>query len=249
MGETDQALLARLESVSLRYGDGPEVFRGVSLDLPEGSFHFLVGPSGAGKTSLLRLLYLALAPTSGRLRLFGVDMASASRDERARLRRRIGIVHQDFRLLSHLNLLDNVALPLRIAGSDDADVRRDVERMLDRMGLLPLAQMRPPCLSGGEQQLAAIARALIVRPRLLVADEPTASVDARAALRLVNLFRELNGLGTTVLIATHNEVLAQRFHHPRLRLQGGRLTQEEADPALAGAPTTAIRRDPAAEVS
>ncbi|MBK8175864.1 MAG: ATP-binding cassette domain-containing protein [Rhodospirillales bacterium] len=213
--------VAHFDRVALRYGRGPEILRDVSLELPAGSFHFLVGPCGAGKTSLLRLLYLRLLPSRGRVLLFGTDVGRVGRAELAALRRRIGIVFQDFRLLPQLTLLDNVALPMRIAGGDDATIRHDAIRLLERVGLKHLAHATPPALSGGQQQLAAIARAVIARPRLLIADEPTASVDGALAVRLILLFQEMNRLGTTVLIATHNERLADRFPHPRLRLEGG----------------------------
>jgi cell division transport system ATP-binding protein len=219
--------VARFDRVALRYGHGPEILRDISLELPTGSFHFLIGRSGVGKTSLLRLLYMALRPTGGHLELFGTDIAEAPRAELPALRRRVGIVFQDFRLLPQLTLHDNVALPLRLAGRDEEEISRDTTQMLGRMGLNVLAGARPPSLSGGQQQLVAIARAVITRPRLLIADEPTASVDESLAVRLIRLFQELNRLGTTVLIATHNEQLAQQFGHVRLRLHDGRLMRED----------------------
>lgn len=219
-------VVARFNRVALRYDQGPEILRDLSLDLPTGSFHFLVGRSGVGKTSLLRLLYVALRPSRGRLELFGTDVSEAPRAALPALRRRVGVVFQDFRLLPHLTLYDNIALPLRLAGRDEEEINRDTTQMLGRMGLNVLARARPPSLSGGQQQLVAIARAVIARPRLLIADEPTASVDDLLALRLIRLFQELNKLGTTVVIATHNEHLARRFQHPRLRLHDGRLTLE-----------------------
>jgi cell division transport system ATP-binding protein len=241
--------IARFDQVALRYGQGPEILRDVCLELPAGSFHFLVGRSGAGKTSLLRLVYIALRPTGGRLELFGTDVGRASRAELPALRRRIGIVFQDFRLLPQLTLYDNVALPLRLAGRSEEEISRDTTQLLGRMGLNVLAQARPPSLSGGQQQLAAIARAVIARPRLLIADEPTASVDEPLALRLVRLFQELNRLGTTVLIATHNERLAKRFRQPRLRLQGGLLTRETPDRSDAVDEAAGIRTGEAVEVA
>jgi cell division transport system ATP-binding protein len=226
--ETPQqaSVIARFDQVALRYGQGPEILRDICLELPAGSFHFLVGRSGAGKTSLLRLVYVALRPSAGRLELFGADVGRASRAELPALRRRIGIVFQDFRLLPELTLYDNVALPLRLAGCSEEEISRNTTQLLGRMGLNVLARSRPPSLSGGQQQLAAIARAVIARPRLLIADEPTASVDEALALRLIRLFQDLNRLGTTVLIATHNERLAERFRQPRLRLRDGRLTRD-----------------------
>ena len=222
-GTADQPAVARFHQAALRYGEGAEVLRDVSLSLPSGSFRFLLGPSGAGKTSLLRLLSLAMKPSRGTVEVFGCDVGAATKPALAALRRKIGVVFQGFRLLAHLSVRDNVALPLTIAGMESEQVRADSERMLERIGLSTFAEARPTALSGGQQQLVAIARALIVRPRLLIADEPTASVDERLAMRLVAMFREMNKLGTTVLIATHNERLADRFPYAQLRLESGRL--------------------------
>ena len=236
--DTDRPPVARFHRAALRYGDEPEVLRDVSLDLVAGSFHFLLGPSGAGKTSLLRLLSLAMPPSRGCVVVFGRDVAAIPRPELAALRRRIGIVFQDFRLLPQLSVYDNVALPLAVAGLDQQRIATDCKRMLARIGLDRLAEARPPSLSGGQQQRVAIARALIIRPRLLIADEPTASVDETLALRLIALFQEVNRLGTTVLIATHNQRLADRFPHPRLRLEEGHVVYDSPDarPPADGAP-------------
>ena len=217
--ESGTAPLVRFENVSVRYGDGPEIFRDVTVALPPGSFHFLVGPSGAGKSTLLRLLYLALKPTSGRLSLFGRDVAALDREDFAMLRRRIGVVFQDFRLLDHLSALDNVALPLRVAGAREELVRSYVAELLAWVGLADHIHALPPTLSGGQQQRVAIARAVISRPSLLLADEPTGNVDDGIGVRLMYLFDELNKLGTTVMIATHNENLVARFRHPQLRIE------------------------------
>jgi len=237
----DGDAVVRFENVGLRYGLGPEVLQDVSLVLEPGSYHFLVGPSGAGKTSLLRLLYLALRPTRGLITLFGHDIATTSRRHLPGLRRRIGVVFQEFRLLDHLSAFDNVALPLRVAGTREDEVRRHVVELLSWVGLKDHLNARPPTLSGGQQQRVAIARAVIARPKLLLADEPTGNVDDRMALRLMRLFEELNKLGTTVVIATHNEGLVDRLGHPRLRVDEGRLHPEPA-----GAPPT---RAPAARLA
>ncbi len=212
-----------VDGVSLRYGSGPEVLSDVGFRLARGAFAFLTGPSGAGKSSLLRLLYLAQRPSRGRLRLFGRDMAALSRRDLPRLRRRIGVVFQDFRLLDHLTATENVALPLRIAGVPEAEVRRHVPELLRWVGLAEHLETRPPLLSGGQKQRVAIARAVIGRPDLLLADEPTGNVDDAIALRLMYLFEELNKLGTTVVIATHNQSLVERFPHPRLHIGGGQV--------------------------
>ncbi|SOD94805.1 cell division ATP-binding protein FtsE [Caenispirillum bisanense] len=215
--------VVRFESVGLRYGNGPEVLQDVSFSLTRGSFHFLTGPSGAGKTSLLSLLYLARRPSRGLISIFGRDVTAMERDELPPIRRRLGVVFQDFRLLDHLSALDNVALPLRVAGVSEADIQKHVPELLAWVGLADHLNAKPPTLSGGQKQRVAIARAVINRPDVLVADEPTGNVDDRIAFRLLHLFAELNRLGTSVVIATHNEALVRRFAFPRLHLEAGRL--------------------------
>jgi cell division transport system ATP-binding protein len=198
------ASVAEFDSVGLRYGTGGEVLRDLDFRLASGGFYFLTGPSGAGKTSLLKLLYLAQRPTRGRVRLFGDEISEAPREALPDYRRRIGVVFQDFRLIRHLSAFDNVALPLRIAGAREEEAEGPVREMLAWVGLADRASARPPTLSGGEQQRVAIARAVINRPELLVADEPTGNVDAEMARRLMGLFSALNRLGTTVVVATHD---------------------------------------------
>jgi cell division transport system ATP-binding protein len=238
----DTGAVVLLENVGVRYGLGPEVLQDISFALAPGSFHFLAGPSGAGKSSLLRLMYLALKPSRGLVTLFGRDIATTSRLELPALRRRIGVVFQDFRLLGHLSAFDNVALPLRVSGTREEEVERHVVELLSWVGLKDHLKARPSTLSGGQQQRVAIARAIISRPRLLLADEPTGNVDDRMAMRLVHLFEELNRLGTTIVIATHNEALVRRQRHPCLRLDGGRLevAEDGADAASRLAADTGI---------
>jgi cell division transport system ATP-binding protein len=215
--------LIRFENVGMRYGTGPEVLRDVSFTLEPGTFHFLTGASGAGKSSLLRLMYLAHRPSRGLITMFGHDVASLKRAELPPLRRRIGVVFQNFRLLDHLSALDNVALPLRVAGAREGQVREHVAELLSWVGLGDHLNDKPATLSGGQQQRVAIARAVITRPSLLLADEPTGNVDDRIGMRLLHLFEELNKLGTTIVIATHNEMLIERFGYARMVLDKGTL--------------------------
>lgn len=193
----------------------------MNFQLRPGSFHFLTGPSGAGKTSLLRLLFLTLRPTSGQIHLFNHDVSSITTAKRAQLRRRIGIVFQDFRLLDHLTTWENVALPLRVVGKQLSDYREDVTDLLQWVGLGDRMHAYPSVLSGGEKQRAAIARAVIGKPELLLADEPTGNVDPQMARRLLRLFVELNRLGTSVVIATHDHQLMRQYKAPRLELHDG----------------------------
>ena len=220
------ASTVRLEGVGFGYAQTHRALRDINLTLPAGSFHFLTGPSGAGKSTLLKLLTLAERPVSGRLPLFGQDATTATRRELPGFRRRMGMVFQDFRLLDHLSAFDNVALPLRLTGQKA--YRGDVEEMLAWVGLGDRMEARPSTLSGGEQQRLAIARAVVTRPDLILADEPTGSVDSVMAERLLKLFQSMNRLGTTVLIASHDQALAERSGATLLRLESGRLTGGDA---------------------
>lgn len=215
--------MIRFENVGLRYGMGPEVLRDVSFFLPERSFQFLSGPSGTGKTTLLRLLFLSLKPTRGLITIFGKDRSQITREELPLIRRKIGVVFQDFRLLDHLTTYENVALPLRVRGRDESAYRSDVVELLKWVGLGDRMNVLPPVLSGGEKQRAAIARALIEQPRILLADEPTGNVDPQLARRLLRLLIELNRMGTAVVIATHDIGLMDQVEARRMVLSGGRL--------------------------
>jgi cell division transport system ATP-binding protein len=215
--------VVRFENVGLRYGLGPEVLRDLTFRIEPHSFQFLTGPSGAGKTSLLRLLFLSIKPTRGLITLFGHDIATLSKDALSLLRRRIGIVFQDFRLLDHMTTYENVSLPLRVIGREEASYRSEVVELLQWVGLGERMNALPPVLSGGEKQRAAIARAVIARPQLLLADEPTGNVDPSLAQRLLRLFIELNKAGTSIVIATHDIALMDQYDARRLVLHDGRL--------------------------
>ncbi|SMQ64301.1 cell division transport system ATP-binding protein [Altererythrobacter xiamenensis] len=219
-----RAEIVTFDNVGLRYGTDPEVLRNVSFTLYPGNFYFLTGASGAGKTSLLKLLYLAQRPSRGAVRMFGQDVITMPRSRLPDFRRRMGVVFQDFRLVEHLSAFDNVALPLRVAGVSENDLRKPVDDMLAWVGLAERSHAIPEKLSGGEKQRVAIARAVIARPKLLVADEPTGNVDPEMALKLLRLFEAMNRLGTTVVVATHDINLLKKAPQSLImRLAQGKL--------------------------
>ncbi|MBO38928.1 MAG: cell division ATP-binding protein FtsE [Rhodospirillaceae bacterium] len=211
------------QNVGVRYGLGPEILHDISLRLEEGSFHFLTGASGAGKSTLLRLMYLAQQPSRGLISLFGNDISTTPRRELPVLRRQIGVVFQNFRLIDHLTTMENVALPLRVSGVGEKQIKNNVSELLSWVGLSDQIDSRPPTLSGGQKQRVAIARAVVNRPKLLLADEPTGNVDDQIAMRLMHLFEQLNKLGTTIVLATHNKSLVNDFNYARLQLLDGTL--------------------------
>jgi cell division transport system ATP-binding protein len=217
--------MVRFEDVGMRYGAGPEVLRDVSFALEPGSFTFLTGPSGAGKSTLLKLVFLAERPSRGMISLFGNNLSRLRRSELPGLRRRIGVVFQEFRLLDHLSAFDNVAMPLKLAGRREREYRHDVEELLSWVGLGERLNDKPATLSGGEQQRVAIARAVVAKPDLLLADEPTGNVDPDMGERLIRLFVELNRFGTTVMIATHDRALIESTRAREMRIVGGRLIE------------------------
>lgn len=230
--------IVQFDNVGLRYGTDREVLSDVSFTLYPGSFYFLTGASGAGKTSLLKMLYLAQRPSRGIIRMFRTDVITVPRGRLPDFRRRIGVVFQDFRLVQHLSAFDNVALPLRLSGVPESEIRKPVTDMLDWVGLEQRRDALPAMLSGGEQQRVAIARAVIARPELLVADEPTGNVDPDMALKLLRLFEALNRLGTTVVVATHDVHLLKKVPDSLImRLDRGRLSD----------PTGALRYPPRRE--
>ena len=231
---TAPAIILQLSGVGLRYGEAAAVLHDIQLRLEAGSFHFLSGPTGAGKTSLLRLMSLALPPSTGTMRLFGQDIATLDRAGIAALRQRVGVVFQDFRLLEHLSSFDNVALPLRINGADEDETARFVADMLGWLGLGDKLDALPADLSMGQRQMICIARAVVGKPRLLLADEPTSNIDAKNADRLMNLFIQLHKLGTAVVFATHSQSLLERYPYPILEMTAGRLSPPRRPRAATG---------------
>ncbi|MEO1252284.1 MAG: cell division ATP-binding protein FtsE [Pseudomonadota bacterium] len=213
------------DSAGIAYGDAAETLSDVNFQLAEGEFRFLTGPSGAGKTTLLKMIYLALKPTRGQFFLFGEDAMNAPREALPSLRRRIGVVFQEFRLLDHLTAFDNVALPMKVAGVNQNQYREDVSELLNWVGLGDRMDARPPTLSGGEQQRVALARALVSKPDLILADEPTGNVDPAMSERIMKLFVELNKLGAAVMVATHDLHLVQSLGKPVLRIADGKVTR------------------------
>ncbi len=233
--ESEEAVLVHLQSVAMGYDSGEDVLRDVDLTLHRGSFHFLVGPSGSGKTSLLRVISLSHPVRRGSMRFFGRDVAKVNREELSHIRRRISVIFQDFRLLDHLSAFNNVALPLRINQVDEAQIQRHVTEMLSWLGLGDVMKLRPPQLSVGQRQLVTVARAVVTRPSILLADEPLSNLDVERARKLMHLFVELNRLGTVVLVATHNTALLRRYRFGVLELDRGRIIQEHSPSTLATA--------------
>lgn len=223
-------MIVGFENVGLAYEGQPEVLADLEFTLGEGEFRFLTGPSGAGKTSLLKLIYLAHRPTRGRLTLFGEDVTSAPREALPALRRRIGVVFQEFRLLDHLTAFENVALPMKVAGVNQNQYREDVRELLNWVGLGDRINARPPTLSGGEKQRVALARALVTKPDLILADEPTGNVDPVMGEKIMKLFVELNKLGAAVIVATHDLSLISALDKPTVVLREGRLSPDGSEP-------------------
>ena len=228
--------LVSFQGVGMRYGRAPEVLRDIDLTLPQGSFHFLTGPSGAGKSSLLKLIYLAHEPSRGLINLFGQDIATLARARTPAIRRRMGVVFQDYRLLDHLTVFDNAALPLRIAGRKVDSYRQDVMELLFWVGLGQKMTAAPATLSGGEKQRLAVARAVVGKPDLLLVDEPTGNVDQEMGRRILRLLKELNRMGSTVLVASHDVNLVAEAGAPVLTLKGGKLSGPVSTPPATAAP-------------
>ncbi|MHA1549978.1 MAG: cell division ATP-binding protein FtsE [Alphaproteobacteria bacterium] len=220
--------IIQLADVGMHYDSGEEILSDLNLSINRGDFYFLTGVSGAGKTTLLKLLYLSHPPRRGHIKLFGHDVHYSDRKAMAKIRRRIGVVFQDYRLLDHLTVFENVALSLRIAGRTEKYIEKNVPSLLHWVGLGSQMHQKPPLLSGGQKQRVAIARAIVNKPDILFADEPTGNVDPRMAQRLIHLFSELNKYGTTVIVATHNTDLVNTFAFPRLHLEKGKLSTFDA---------------------
>lgn len=220
--------MIKFENIAYRYASETEdILHDVNFTLARGSYHYLTGPSGSGKTSLINLLNLGNIPHKGKITMFEKALNKQSRSELANIRRNIGVVFQDFRLIDHLSTFDNVALPLRIQNRPRSEIQKNVTELLEWVGLGGCENKRPLQLSGGQQQRIAIARAVVSQPKLLLADEPTGNLDDEIGFRLMNLFEQLNQMGTTIVIATHNPAIIQKFKHPSLRLHKGTVLQNQ----------------------
>ncbi len=226
--------MIKFENITFRYSkNGENILENLNFTLKRGSYHFLSGQSGSGKTSLMSLIYLANMPISGEITMFGKKISSLKREDIFKIRQSIGVVFQDFRLLNHLSTFDNVALPLRILGRDEKEINEHVNELIEWVGLGKYKSALPPTLSGGQQQRIAIARAIIAQPKLLLADEPTGNLDDEIGFRLMGLFEQLNRMGTTIVIATHNQQIIEQFAHPCLMLKNGTIKTPDPENQIA----------------
>ena len=222
-----------LEKVSLHYGN-VSILKNISLSLYDKSFHFLTGVSGAGKTSFLRLIYSAVTPSSGLLKIFGKDMSTIPKEELCKLRQQMGVVFQDFNLLNHLTVLENVALPLKVIGEPVSAREKQAKEILDWVGLGEYFNAYPEALSGGQKQRIAIARAVITRPKILLADEPTGNVDDQIASKLMNLFYGMHKMGTCVIVATHSRKFVNVFNYNEIHIHAGAIVPDSRDSDING---------------
>lgn len=218
---SQQTNIISFQNVGLTFRGNTRLFSNINLNIREGDFYFLTGLSGAGKSTLLKLIYMGIAPTDGSVSLFGEDPKQMTSRDLPRLRRKMGIIFQDFRLLPHLTALENVALPLKVRGIDQQKATGQAQDLLAWVGLEHVMNQYPATLSGGQQQRVAITRSIMGRPALLLADEPTGNVDEEAAEKIMHLFEELHKTGTTIVLATHNRSLAKEFNHPEIFLKKG----------------------------
>lgn len=217
--------MIRLEQVCLEYDSDHRILNGIDLEIERGSFHFLAGGSGTGKSTLLSLIALMRRPTDGKLHMFDHETTTMPRESLTELRRKVGMVHQDFRLLNHLTVEENIGLPLRVTGEPQRHIHAKVEEMVEWVGLKETKQSYPPVLSGGQKQRVAIARAVIGNPDIILADEPSGNLDWSLSMRFMHLFTELHKQGTTILYATHDDTLIKKHDYPILRLKKGKITK------------------------
>lgn len=224
MGRKVHKNIIQFEKVSLSYDQGPNILQDVSFNLAPGTFHYLTGVSGSGKTSLLKLMYYAIKTYRGTIQIFDRDLRYVKNQERALIRQQTGFIFQDFLLLDHLTTLDNIVLPLRVKGEKWLSSRKKAQQMMKWIGLEGLEDAMPETLSGGQKQRAVIARAVMTKPKLLLADEPTGNLDEGNALKLLYLFEELNRAGITIVMATHNKELTTEFPHPTIHLADGKIS-------------------------
>lgn len=215
--------MIQLEGINLHFSNKKTILEDLNLEIPQGAFCWLTGPSGAGKSTLLKMLHLEIKPASGRMEILGINPLKARRNSCARLRQRVSMIHQDYRLLSNLSIFDNVALPLRLQKIDEKIIQSNTNEILEWLNISHKQKAFPNTLSGGEQQRVAIARAIVHKPAILLADEPTNALDENQAFRLIDLFNDLNSIGSTVIVATHNETLIKNFPAPKLTIHDKQL--------------------------
>ena len=221
--------MIRLTDVFKVYANGTKALKGVTFELKTGEFAFLVGPSGSGKSTVMRLLTGEIAATDGKVYVNGYDMEKIKMRKMPYLRRTIGVIFQDFRLIEKKSVYENVAFAMRVIGASNKDIRQRVPYVLELVGLENKVKALPDELSGGEQQRVAVARALVNNPSLIIADEPTGNLDPARSLEILLLLQKINELGTTVLVVTHEKPLVDRFSQRVIAIDGGRIISDGMD--------------------
>ena len=245
--------MVQMNDVKMVYGNTEAAaLNGISFTINEGEFVFLVGPSGSGKTTIIKLITGELSPTSGQITVNGFDMQGIKRRKLPKLRRTLGVIFQDFRLIDKMTVYENVAFAMRVVGASNKEIRRRVPQVLELVGLADREKRFPAELSGGEQQRVAIARALVNNPRMIIADEPTGNIDPALSYEIVDLLSAINERGTTVLMVTHEHSLVKHFHKRIIQIHSGEIVadtaaiskeQQAAAQAVATQETVAVDRE------
>ena len=219
--------MIRLIDIEKEYDNGTKALKGIDVRIDDGEFVFLVGPSGSGKSTIIKLITAEIAPTEGRLMVNGYNLNNIRPSQVPYMRRTLGIIFQDFRLIDKKTVWENLAFVMRAVGSSNREIRRRIPYVLELVGLEKKADHYPSELSGGEQQRVAIARALVNNPSMIIADEPTGNLDPQRSLEIMTLLERINGLGTTVLVVTHEKALVNRFAKRVVAIENGRIISDE----------------------